>query len=154
MEDIKVHVKTLEEYIAVQKAWFNEGIYWDSDHNVKSKDYRPYLYIEGSTIYHGDCYIQFHEDTSKEVTVESILNPKKLIPHVHCELIKAWADGHGIQKYSKGQWVNQHPPLWYTESLYRIKPEVVKSPQELEKESILEEMEKLKQRLDKLEVKD
>lgn len=50
-------------------------------------------------------------------------------PHVHAELIKAWADGAQIQEYhySKRDWLdigmNGGAILWCHHSKYRIKPE-------------------------------
>lgn len=48
-------------------------------------------------------------------------------PHVHAELIKAWADGAVIQFFCgvKKEWVDiiYPAPVWNTSSLYRIKPE-------------------------------
>ena len=46
-------------------------------------------------------------------------------PHVHAELIKAWADGAEIQHFAPmvGCWVESKPPTWADDALYRIKPE-------------------------------
>ena len=46
-------------------------------------------------------------------------------PHVHAELIKAWADGHEIQYYDSfnSTWVDTPTPDWITGWRYRIKPE-------------------------------
>lgn len=50
-------------------------------------------------------------------------------PHVHAELIKAWADGAQIEEWhvSAQKWVpiglNDHTILWCSHSKYRIKPE-------------------------------
>jgi hypothetical protein len=46
-------------------------------------------------------------------------------PHKHAELIKAWADGHTIQRQSKidGRWWDQDDPEWDEDYEYRIKPE-------------------------------
>lgn len=42
----------------------------------------------------------------------------------HADLIKAWADGHEIQRYSiaAGEWQDVHLS-WYPGDAYRIKPE-------------------------------
>jgi hypothetical protein len=46
-------------------------------------------------------------------------------PHVHAELIRAWADGTVIQKKGEGvTWFTTNNPQWYVDSIYRIKPEV------------------------------
>lgn len=50
---------------------------------------------------------------------------KEKKPHVHAELIKAWADGAEIQ-YSTAnyeKWLDVESPLWAVGCLYRIKPE-------------------------------
>lgn len=46
-------------------------------------------------------------------------------PHKHAEVIKAWADGATIQKYSlvTGNWEDLPNPSWLECSQYRIKPE-------------------------------
>ena len=48
-------------------------------------------------------------------------------PHVHADLIKAWADGHKIQCRSvvSGDWVDlaDHVLRWVKTAEYRIKPE-------------------------------
>ena len=45
--------------------------------------------------------------------------------HKHAELIKAWADGVEIQFLSsaRGGWVDAPNPTWWTDTIYRIKPE-------------------------------
>ena len=47
-------------------------------------------------------------------------------PHIHAELIKAWADGAVIEEYrlNLDQWVEPKPyPIWDGRFSYRIKPE-------------------------------
>ena len=45
-------------------------------------------------------------------------------PHVHAELIKAWADGAEIEYNSGGSWNScVGGPCWGRNTLYRIKPE-------------------------------
>jgi hypothetical protein len=55
-------------------------------------------------------------------------------PHVHAEIIKAWADGATIQYYNDGlkDWfdVVNNRPSWNNCHKYRVKPEV-KSDAEL-----------------------
>lgn len=45
-------------------------------------------------------------------------------PHVHAELIKAWADGAVIQAYDpvKGTWIKIRNPEWHGHIKYRVKP--------------------------------
>jgi hypothetical protein len=46
-------------------------------------------------------------------------------PHVHAEVIKAWADGAEIEWFSKEnkEWIKDNCPLFLEASQYRIKPE-------------------------------
>lgn len=46
-------------------------------------------------------------------------------PHKHRELIKAWADGAVIERFSpaSGKWLLNYPPTWHERDLYRIKPQ-------------------------------
>lgn len=49
--------------------------------------------------------------------------------HVHCDLIKAWAEGAEIQAlYPTEGWVDcvDNRPAWYMDKKYRIKPKKVK----------------------------
>lgn len=47
-------------------------------------------------------------------------------PHVHAEVIKAWADGATVQARRKGsEWRTAVHPRWYTCIEYRVKPEPV-----------------------------
>lgn len=51
--------------------------------------------------------------------------PTLKTPHVHAELIKAWADGATIQIQlpSTGTWHDNPSPTWCANVKYRIKPE-------------------------------
>jgi len=46
-------------------------------------------------------------------------------PHKHAELIKAWADGAEIERFSKSirTWEPNLDPTWHDDYEYRIKPE-------------------------------
>lgn len=47
-------------------------------------------------------------------------------PHVHAELIKAWADGATIQARNEiFEWVDIPNPSWQPHLEYRIKPEII-----------------------------
>jgi len=46
-------------------------------------------------------------------------------PHVHREIIKAWADGAEIQIKCNKEWINANP-TWHPNEEYRIKPKIVK----------------------------
>lgn len=43
-------------------------------------------------------------------------------PHKHAALIKAWADGEVIQRYSADEWQDLLSPSWHVDAIYRIKP--------------------------------
>ena len=46
------------------------------------------------------------------------------IPKIHAEMIKAWADGYGIEAYNpeRGQWISVPEPGWFDDIEYRVKP--------------------------------
>lgn len=44
--------------------------------------------------------------------------------HMHCELIKAWAEGAEIEYLLHGEWVSIEPPSWDEEREYRVKPNI------------------------------
>ena len=57
---------------------------------------------------------------------------KNYTPHVHAEVIKAWADGKPIQYLHKECWKTYTPedgddagPAWHASYRYRVKPEEV-----------------------------
>ncbi len=53
-------------------------------------------------------------------------NAKK--PHVHAELIKAWADGATIEynnEFASSEWREVVKPAWHSHIRYRVKPEPV-----------------------------
>ena len=54
--------------------------------------------------------------------------PNKKAPHVHAELIKAWADGAEIQmKAYDGSWIDDDDPCWSSWDFeFRIKPQAPK----------------------------
>jgi len=53
----------------------------------------------------------------------------KKTPHVHAELIKAWADGAEIQFCNnRGIWTSVNNPSFYADKKYRIKPQAPQEP--------------------------
>lgn len=48
------------------------------------------------------------------------------VPHVHCEVIKAWADGAKIQvrKDASERWSDAPRPAWNLDHEYRVKPQM------------------------------
>jgi hypothetical protein len=74
------------------------------------------------------------------IQVQGVLKPSKGCkecfpnkPHVHAELIKAWADGAEVEIYDRfnkcPSWINvkdyfktMASPVWYDDMEYRIKP--------------------------------
>ena len=78
-------------------------------------------------------------------------------PRPHAELIKQWAedDTVEIEFYSTrcNGWEVTSEPGWYLHVGYRIKPPApVKSPQEIEKDKLVAELEVIRKRLDELDV--
>jgi hypothetical protein len=51
-----------------------------------------------------------------------------IVKHKHCELIKLWADGAGIQWRRQGcnDWEDIIDPSWVDTIEYRVKPETVR----------------------------
>lgn len=54
----------------------------------------------------------------------------KTKPHVHADIIKAWADGAIIERAVYGElsgellrWEEQKHPYWIEDAVYRVKPE-------------------------------
>ena len=57
---------------------------------------------------------------------ELVTKKPKTTPHVHAEIIKAWADGAEIQFHNGGKlgtWEDTIKPIWNPQFKYRIKPE-------------------------------
>jgi hypothetical protein len=52
-------------------------------------------------------------------------------PHVHAEVIKAWADGVEVQHWSEARekWVDVFDPFWFPNEKYRVKPARTIEPQ-------------------------
>lgn len=46
--------------------------------------------------------------------------------HVHCDMIKAWADGAKIQVKSGDNWISVSSPYWLPENSYRLAPKIIK----------------------------
>lgn len=58
--------------------------------------------------------------------------------HIHCEVIKAWADGADIQCFSNQKWVDVNQPLFLDDTQYRIKPPAPKWPESTMRDGELE----------------
>jgi hypothetical protein len=45
-------------------------------------------------------------------------------PKLHADMIKAWADGYGIEAYNpeRGQWISVPEPGWFDDIEYRVRP--------------------------------
>ncbi len=64
-----------------------------------------------------------YEINNKYIYGEETNMEKKLTPHKHAEMIKAWADGKTIQGYSRGgDWLDIKYPSWEEGAKYRVKP--------------------------------
>lgn len=71
-------------------------------------------------------------------------------PHKHRDLIVAWVNGAEIECFSYDHWWSVLNPSWDTSKEYRIKPQSTKSAKDIEIEQIQAEMDKLKERLEKV----
>jgi hypothetical protein len=93
--------------------------------------YTKHLCVHGLVTEHGGAH-EFPETWSKEGRVLSLREhdldlinvPPPLVPHVHAELIKAWADGAKIQvrRYGEVAWFDTIDPTWDPSRFYRIAP--------------------------------
>ena len=52
-------------------------------------------------------------------------------PKLHADMIKAWADGYGIEAYNpeRGQWIAVPEPGWFDDIEYRVKPGTMEMPE-------------------------
>jgi hypothetical protein len=52
-------------------------------------------------------------------------------PKLHAEMIKAWADGYGIEAYNpeRGQWISVPEPGWFDDIEYRVRPGTLETPE-------------------------
>jgi len=47
-------------------------------------------------------------------------------PHVHADIIKAWADGATVEfTHDRNIWVKIEEPVWHPLTEYRVKPNVM-----------------------------
>lgn len=55
------------------------------------------------------------------------MTTEKYTPHVHAEVIKAWADGKPVEwrQGSDYEWSYAHSPCWEPGLQYRVKPEEI-----------------------------
>ena len=53
------------------------------------------------------------------------------IPKLHADMIKAWADGYGIEAYNpeRGQWISVPEPGWFDDIEYRVRPGEMEVPE-------------------------
>jgi hypothetical protein len=95
-----------------------------------------------------DEYHKYDMRRGFELAPQTYPNP----PHKHAEVIKAWADGAAIEckEPIADNWFLVEFPSWILHTEYRVKEQQSKSPQEIEKDAIVAEMQKLQERLDKL----
>ena len=61
--------------------------------------------------------------TKKEIVFDAYESGSKLTPHIHAEIIHAWADGESIQWFhsSHHTWLDVSTPSWQSGHVYRIK---------------------------------
>ncbi len=59
---------------------------------------------------------------------------QKPTPHIHSEIIKAWADGAVIQYWdgNSNKWITAPNPLWGVGNIYRVKPDNTEQIKQIE----------------------
>lgn len=139
----------MNHYKIGDKVRFKKGI----SRNCEKGDKGVVIdFVNGSPIVKMESgYTTGHVHTAEHCleVVDEVKYPNP--PHKHAEIIKAWADGAEIEiKSYEGDWLTVYHPSFNGNREYRIKPQL--TPQEVEKQAIVDEMAKLQERLDKLEV--
>lgn len=116
LEEGKTYLTRQGDEVTVRNK--KEGIFfpWISDSGEKSFTNSGNYFTDGGKSVH-------------DIVSEVITAPAKLarIPHVHAEVIKAWADGAQIehQNTRAGGWHLADSPAWNPDTKYRVKPEPV-----------------------------
>lgn len=133
MKNMKFKVLNEQHSKEIQECLFELGFIWISCgvQALINKD-KKFLFtdIKDMSITYNNNDIYFNNDYRKETTLEELkqmLKQTKKQPHVHADLIKAWADGAEIQfKREDGIWFDCHnnKPDWDHRIEYRIKPEL------------------------------
>lgn len=74
---------------------------------------------------YGETYDVGQKHTHWAVASFKPLPLQSKLPHVHAELIHAWADGAEIEYYNSyvNEWLDAERPSWDPSAQYRIKPE-------------------------------
>lgn len=129
LTNMKFRIQDEEHSKAIQECLFKLGFRWHTNKQKVANLTMPFIYAdtEDLMISHHNMLDYFNNHENKETTLEELqamLNQPKKQPHVHAELIKAWADGAEIQLFDKGTWVDTKDPYWCAPLKYRIKPEL------------------------------
>ena len=94
-------------------------------------------------------YVNAVEGGYSECFFEFVSRPAPVVPHVHCDLIKQWADGAVIEYMDYDRfWSLARTPRWALHVEYRVKPAEPVEPPPSQKDydealAIIEKMQKL-----------
>ena len=119
----KIRIRSPEHSKAFQEACFNVGFRWGSTGLNIIYDIE-YLFVDGTGIitYGPSCDYYFNHHPNEKVTFSpSTLDAQT--PHIHRDLIIAWANGAEIEFYEYSGWKPcNKTPIWNPHDQYRIKP--------------------------------
>lgn len=130
----KIRILSPEHSKAFQEACFNVGFEWCDGETSVARTKEPFLFnglITGLSSIGTEDYNYFNASIYEEVTFPL---PSTLTPHIHRDLIIAWANGANIEyKCSSGKWREATTPCWGIYE-FRIKPTTPSPLQLLEDE--------------------
>lgn len=126
--EMKFSVSSQEQSKQLQEVLFKIGYKWQGDFSQKVQlTDKKFIYAaKGGDLTWGMQPSFFADMEKKEVdTNKFITEHNEMIPHVHKDLIIAWANGAKIQQSCDGEWHDIENPRWTPFTQYRIKPEPV-----------------------------
>lgn len=132
MKDMKFRIQNEQHSKEIQECLFKLGFAWKAYKNRKVQYTEAaylFAYWENKSITKSELgdgnYFKNHD--SVETTLEELKQMLKPVeqkkPHVHADLIHAWADGAEVQYWEQGEWHDCNRPSWFPDIEYRIKPE-------------------------------
>ena len=129
MQAMKFKVTSPEQSKRLQEVLFKLGYSWAGEKVVKRSN-APYLYTDpdedilwSNHAAYFDTNHRTEQDTEQFIAEHSKEN--NMMPHVHKDLIIAWANGATIEYYDNRNWFVIPNPRWASYTKYRIKPESV-----------------------------
>ena len=134
MKPMKFKVSGRTQYVALIEVLTKLGVDTRLDYDVA---WSKYVYViqfyheAGYSLEKGNWDSVFEVDKRPETNTEDFIlkhTTPELTPHIHAEVIKAWAEGHKIefQNYY-GRWLDTAFPNWSKDTNYRIKKEYPKT---------------------------